>query len=184
VRTGRGRIFRNAELTPEVLLASACLPTMFQAVEIDGEAYWDGGYMGNPAIYPLIYNCRTRDVVIVHINPIVRKGVPRSASEILNRINEVSFNSSLLREMRAIAFVTSLIQRGKVAPGEMKEMLIHSIRSDETMTELGVSSKLNADWDFLCFLRDRGRMEAQTWLDKHYGDIGTRSSVDIRSEFL
>ncbi|MET1083658.1 MAG: patatin-like phospholipase family protein [Burkholderiales bacterium] len=184
VETGKVRIFSGDEISSKAVLASACLPILFQAVEIDGEHYWDGGYVGNPAIYPLIYNCRTRDVVIVHINPIVRKGVPRSASEILNRINEVSFNSSLLREMRAIAFVTSLIQRGKVAPGEMKEMLIHSIRSDETMTELGVSSKLNADWDFLCFLRDRGRMEAQTWLDKHYGDIGTRSSVDIRSEFL
>jgi len=184
VETGKVRIFSSEEICIDAVLASACLPFLFQAVEIDGEHYWDGGYVGNPAIYPLIYNCGTRDVVIVHINPIVRQGVPRTAAQILNRINEVSFNSSLMREMRAIAFVTSLIQRGKVAPGEMKEMLIHSIRSDETMTELGVSSKLNADWDFLCHLRDRGRAQAEQWLAGTYDDIGTRSSVDIRDEFL
>jgi hypothetical protein len=105
-------------------------------------------------------------------------------AEILNRINEVSFNSSLMREMRAIAFVTSLVQRGKLAPDEMKEMYVHSIRSDETMSELGVSSKLNADWDFLCFLRDRGREEAEAWLAASFDDVGARSSVDIRAAFL
>jgi len=184
VETGKVRIFNEKDISVDAVLASACLPLLFQAVEIDGEHYWDGGYVGNPAIYPLIYNCKTSDVVIVHISPIVRKGVPRTATDILNRINEVSFNSSLMREMRAIAFVTSLIQRGKVEPGEMKEMLVHSIRSDETMTELGVSSKLNADWDFLCFLRDRGRAEADKWLHDAYDDVGKRSSVDIRKEFL
>jgi NTE family protein len=184
VETGKVRIFDREHICVDAVLASACLPFLFQAVEIDGEHYWDGGYVGNPAIYPLIYNCASHDVVIVHINPIVRKGVPTTAAEILNRINEVSFNSSLMREMRAIAFVTNLIQHGKVAPGEMKEMHVHSIRSDETMTELGVSSKLNADWDFLCFLRDRGREEADAWLAGNYDDVGTRSSVDIRDEFL
>ncbi len=184
VETGKVRIFSRDDVCIEAVLASACLPFLFQAVEIDGESYWDGGYMGNPAIYPLIYNCGTRDVVIVHINPIVRRGVPRTAADILNRINELSFNSSLMREMRAIAFVTSLIEQGKVARGEMKEMLIHSIRSDETMTELGVSSKLNADWDFLCHLRDRGRAQADLWLAAAYADVGERSSVDIRQEFL
>ena len=136
------------------------------------------------AIYPLIYNCDSHDIVIVHINPIVRRGVPRTAAEILNRINEVSFNSSLMREMRAIAFVTSLIERGKLEAGEMKKMLIHSIRSDETMTELGVSSKLNADWGFLCELRDSGRAEAERWLAEAYDAVGERSSVDVRAEFL
>ncbi|HVK55792.1 MAG TPA: patatin-like phospholipase family protein, partial [Burkholderiales bacterium] len=184
VETGKVRMFNQENIQIEAVLASACLPFLFQAVEIDGEYYWDGGYVGNPAIYPLIYNCKTQDVVIVHINPIVRKGVPRTAGEILNRINEVSFNSSLMREMRAIAFVTSLIQKGTVEPGEMKEMLVHSIRSDETMTELGVSSKLNADWDFLCFLRDRGRAEAEKWLADSYENVGKRSSVDIKKEFL
>ena len=184
VETGKVRIFDREHICPDAVLASACLPFLFQAVEIDGQHYWDGGYVGNPAIYPLIYDCDSHDVVIVHINPIVRPGVPKTAPEILNRINEVSFNSSLMREMRAIAFVTNLIERGKVAAGEMKEMHIHSIRSDETMTELGVSSKLNADWDFLCFLRDRGREEANAWLADNYDDVGERSSVDIRGEFL
>ena len=184
VETGKVRIFPSEEISVEAVLASACLPFLSQAVEIDGQYYWDGGYVGNPAIYPLIYNCATRDVVIVHINPIVRRGVPRTAAEILNRINEVSFNSSLMREMRVIAFVRSLIKDGKVAPGELKEVLMHSIRSDETMAKLGVSSKLNVDWDFLCHLRDLGRAQAEHWLAATRDDIGVRSSVDVHGEFL
>jgi len=184
VETGKVRIFPREEICIDAVLASACLPFLFQAVEIDGVPYWDGGYVGNPAIYPLIYECATRDVVIVHINPIVRRGVPKTAAEILNRINEVSFNSSLMREMRAIAFVTSLIERGKLAEGEMKRMLIHSIRSDETMTALGVSSKLNADWGFLSELRERGREQADAWLEEAFDAIGERSSVDIHADFL
>jgi NTE family protein len=184
VETGKIRIFPAEEISIEAVLASACLPFLFQAVQIDGEHYWDGGYVGNPAIYPLIYHCGTRDIVVAHINPIVRRGVPRTAPEILNRINEISFNSSLMREMRAIRFVTSLIQQGKIAPGEMKEVLIHSIRSDETMAALGVSSKLNADWDFLCYLHDKGREEADRWLAQNYDNIGQASSVDLQAEFL
>ncbi len=184
VETGKVRIFSSAEISVEAVLASACLPFLFQAVEIDGQHYWDGGYVGNPAIYPLIYNCDTRDVVIVHINPIVRRGVPRTATEILNRINEVSFNSSLMRELRVIAFVMSLIQSGKVARGELKEVLIHSIRSDETMAGLGVASKLNTDWEFLCHLRDLGCAQAEHWLAATLDDIGVRSSVDVHGEFL
>ena len=184
VETGKLRIFSGQDMCIEAVLASACLPTLFQAVEIDGEHYWDGGYVGNPAIFPLIYHCKTQDVVIVHINPIVRPGVPTTAAEILNRINEVSFNSSLMREMRAIAFVTALIQQGKIGRGEMKEIFIHSIRADQAMSALGVSSKLNADWDFLCFLRDKGRTEADVWLKENSHHIGQRSSIDIDKEFL
>ncbi|HEX6364155.1 MAG TPA: patatin-like phospholipase family protein [Albitalea sp.] len=184
VETGKVRIFRCADVTADAVLASACLPFMFQAVQIDGEYYWDGGYVGNPAIYPLIYECGSRDVVIVHLNPIVRRGCPRTAAEILNRLNEVSFNSSLMREMRAIAFVTSLIERGKLEPDEAKHMLIHSIRADDEMAELGVSSKLNADWGFLTHLRDKGRRHAERWLARNFDAIGARSSVDIRGEFL
>ncbi|KJK22492.1 alpha/beta hydrolase [Burkholderiaceae bacterium 16] len=184
VETGKVRVFSREDICIKAVLASACLPFLFQAVEIDGEHFWDGGYVGNPAIFPLIYNCGTRDVVIVHINPIERKGVPTTAAEILNRINEVSFNSSLIRELRAIAFVTTLIQDGKIDRADMKEMLIHSICSDKTMGELGVSSKLNADWGFLCFLRDKGRAEADAWLGRHYESIGQRSSMDIHKEFL
>lgn len=184
VETGKIRIFPSEEIGIEAVLASACLPFLFQSVHIDGEYYWDGGYVGNPAIFPLIYNCGTRDIVIVHINPIVRRGVPKTAHEILNRINEISFNSSLMREMRAVRFVTSLIERGKIAPGEMKEVLIHSIRSDDTMAALGVSSKLNADWNFLCFLHEKGREEANRWLAQNYDKLGELSSVDLQAEFL
>ncbi|RQS22965.1 MULTISPECIES: patatin-like phospholipase family protein [unclassified Burkholderia] len=184
VETGKIRLFTGADLSADAVLASACVPTLFQAVSIDGEYYWDGGYMGNPAIYPLIYNCATRDVVIVHINPLVRRGVPITAAEILNRISEISFNSSLMREMRAIAFVTDLIQQGTIQRGEMKEMLIHSIRADDALSALSVSSKYNADWGFLSELHDHGRREADAWLAHHYGNIGQRSSIDIRREFL
>jgi len=184
VETGKIRIFSGEDVCAEAVLASACVPTLFQAITIDGQHYWDGGYMGNPAIFPLIYHCNTRDVVIIHINPLVRPGVPITAADILNRINEISFNSSLMREMRTIAFVTDLIQQGKVDRDEMKEMLIHSIRSDEAMCGLSVSSKYNADWDFLCGLRDNGRREAEVWLAENYRYIGERSSIDIRQEFL
>ena len=184
IETSRIRIFAQEELSVDAVLASACVPTLFQAVSIDGQHYWDGGYVGNPAIFPLIYHCETHDVVIVHINPIVRRGVPTTAAEILNRVNEVSFNSSLMREMRAIGFVTTLIQQGKIDRNEMKEMWIHSIRSDETMATLGVSTKYNADWDFLCTLRDQGRQAATLWLERNYDCVGQRSSVDITGEFL
>jgi NTE family protein len=184
VETCKVRIFESADLTPDAVLASACLPFLFQAVEIEGEYYWDGGYLGNPAIYPLIYNCDSRDVVIVHLNPIVRRGCPRTAAAILNRLNEVSFNSSLMREMRAIAFVSSLIERGKLSADEFKLMLIHSIRADEEMVHHDVSSKLNPDWRFLTHLRDQGREHAEQWLGQHFARIGRESTVDVRAEFL
>jgi NTE family protein len=184
VETCKVRIFESQDVTPDAVLASACLPFMFQAVEIEGEYYWDGGYLGNPAIYPLIYNCDSRDVVIVHLNPIVRRGCPQTAAAILNRLNEVSFNSSLMREMRAIAFVSSLIERGKLSGDEFKLMLIHSIRADEEMVHHDVSSKLNPDWRFLTHLRDQGRVHADEWLASHFDRIGRESTVDVRAEFL
>lgn len=184
VETCQVKIFENKEITADAILASACLPFMFQSVEIDGEYFWDGGYIGNPAIFPLIYNCHSQDVVIVHINPIIRKGVPKSAPEILNRLNEVSFNSSLMREMRAVAFVSKLIEDGKVKESDMKQMHIHSIRSDELMSHHSAASKGNTDWNFLLHLRDEGRMIAKDWLSKNYAKIGKESSVNIRKEFL
>ena len=184
VETGKVRIFNRPELTADTVLASACLPFLFQTIEIDGNNYWDGGYIGNPAIFPLIYESQSRDVVIVHINPIVRSGVPKTAPEILNRINEISFNSSLMREMRAIAFVTKLIEKGKLKASEMKQMLIHSIRDDEVMTAHSVASKLNPDWDFLCSLRDSGMGTTTRWLRTHFNDVGVRSTVDLEAEFL
>jgi NTE family protein len=184
VETCKVRIFQSSDVTADAVLASACLPFLFQAVEIEGQFYWDGGYLGNPALYPLIYDCNSRDVLIVHLNPIVRPGCPQTAAAILNRLNEVSFNSSLMREMRAIAFVTSLIERGKLSPHEFKQMLIHSIRADEEMVKHGVSSKLNPDWRFLTGLRDKGRGYAERWLAEHFEKIGRESSVDVRAEFL
>jgi len=179
VRSGKVRLFRNAEVTPDAVMASACLPLLFQAVEIDGEAYWDGGYMGNPAIFPLIYECTSSDVVVVHINPIARPEVPKTAAEILNRIDEISFNSSLMREMRAIAFVTRLIDQGSVKEGTMKRMLIHSIAAEDFMQQLGVNSKLNADWDFLTHLRDAGRAKAAEWLYANFQHLAQQSTTDL-----
>ena len=184
VRTGKVRVFGNDEITPDAILASACLPFLFRSVEIDGEDYWDGGYMGNPAIFPLIYGCTSPDVLIVHINPIYRADVPRTATEILNRVNEISFNSSLMREMRAIAFITKLIDSGLADKLDLKRMNIHAIMADDVTAKLGVASKLNADWDFLTELRDAGRKHAESWLTDNYAKIGKESSIDIHATYL
>ncbi len=184
VRTGKIRVFENPELSVDVVLASACLPYVFQAVEIDGEAYWDGGFMGNPAIFPLIYHGASRDVVIVHINPIERKQLPRTAPEIFDRMNEISFNSSLMREMRAIEFVTRLIDEGALDSKKYHRMRIHSIRDDAEMSQLGIATRLNPDWDFLCRLRDTGRLRAEEWLDAHIDMVGEASSIDLAQLFL
>ncbi|MBL8704961.1 MAG: patatin-like phospholipase family protein [Rhodospirillales bacterium] len=184
VETGKIRVFDHKELTVDAILASACLPQIFHAVEIDGQHYWDGGYMGNPALYPLIYNCQAQDVVIIRINPIIRKGVPRTARDIDNRLNEITFNSSLMREMRAIAFVTKLIDERKIDDATMKRMYIHMVEADDLMIRLGVASKLNPDWDFLCHLRDVGRARAERWIASTMDRLGRESTIDIREEFL
>jgi NTE family protein len=184
VRSGKVKIFCGNDVTADAVMASGCLPFLFQAVEIDGEHYWDGGYMGNPALYPLIYNCGSRDVLVVHINPLRRDQVPMSAGEIMNRINEISFNSSLMREMRAISFVTALIDDGKVEANGMKRMLIHAISAEEVMGGLGVMSKLNADWEFLAELKEFGRSHAEEWLARNYDALGERSTVDIAKAYL
>lgn len=184
VRTGKVRMFENHEIGPDQVLASGCLPFMFQTVEIDGEGYWDGGYMGNPAIFPLIYGSETNDVVIVHINPLNRNEIPKSAKDIMNRINEISFNSSLMREMRAIAFVSHLIDDGQLQDDKHRRMLIHSIQDEEFMNSLGVTSKLNPDWGFMQELKQVGQASATKWLDEHFKDIGVKSSTDIQSSFL
>ena len=184
VRTGKIKVFSNTEITPDAVMASACLPFLFQAVEIDGEAYWDGGYMGNPAIFPLIYGCQSPDVLVVHINPMKRPDVPTTANEILNRINEISFNSSLMREMRAIYFVTMLIDMDVGKSLSLKRMFIHAISSDEVMVGLSAASKLNADWAFLVDLRDAGRARAGQWLEENFDRIGRQSSIDILGTYL
>lgn len=184
VETGKIQIFPKEQMQVEAVLASACLPFLFQSVSIQEQFYWDGGYIGNPAIFPLIYDCASKDVVIVHINPIVREGEPKSAAEILNRLNEISFNSSLVREMRAISFVSKLIDDGTISEDKMKKMRLHSVRCDREMTKYSVSSKLNTDWTFLSHLKDQGRAVAASWLEQHFNQIGKQSSIDIQKEFL
>ena len=178
VRTGRGHLFRNDDLTPDVLLASACLPTLFQAIEIDGEAYWDGGFAGNPTITPLIRECASRDTILVPINPIERPGLPRGAREILDRINEVSFNSATLKELKMIALLRQVADPGTTEGSLWAEMRIHIVRN-QIMTELGYSSKLNAEWPFLSMLRDEGRSAAETFLVENADSLGKRSSADL-----
>ena len=140
--------------------------------------------MGNPAIYPLIYRAKSRDVLIIHLNPLERDEVPTTAPEISNRINEITFNSSLMREMRAIAFVARLIESGKLNDEDYKSMHIHAISNDDIMTELGVSSKLNPDLEFLLYLRDEGRKTAKSWIAKNFDRVGKGSSVDIQEKYL
>jgi NTE family protein len=178
VRTGRGRVFRNAELTPDVLLASACLPTLFQAIEIDGEAYWDGGYSGNPTMTPLVRECKSQDTLLVAVNPVERPGTPRSAREILDRLNEVSFNATLLKELRMIAVLRKVADAGRSEGAQWAGMRIHLITS-AAMTELGASSKFNAEWDFLRMLRDEGRRSADAFLNAHGDNVGKRSTLNL-----
>ena len=184
VRSGKVKVFGESELSADAVMASGCLPFLFKAVEIDGEAYWDGGYMGNPAIFPLIYRCGSPDIMVVHVNPIMREEVPVTAGEIMNRINEISFNSSLMREMRAISFVTRLIDENRGLERQLRRMMIHSIAADDVMGKLGVASKLNADWEFLSALKETGRERAQAWLDRNFERVGRESTTDIRDRYL
>lgn len=184
VASGQARIFHCEEISTDVLLASACIPFMFQAVEIEGESYWDGGYMGNPVIWPLIYNTRSEDVLLVQINPLHRDEVPKRAYEITNRLNEISFNSSLIAEMRAIEFVQRLIREKKLDRKRYKDLKIHLIYSAEKMHELDASSKLNTSWDFFRYLHQLGYEQTENWIQQNFGDLGKRSTVNIREKFL
>jgi NTE family protein len=178
VRTGRGRIFRNAEITVDVLLASACLPTMFRAVEIDGESYWDGGYAGNPTITPLVRESDAHDTILVQINPRERPATPRSASEILNRLNEISFNSPLMKELRMIALLRQVADPGTGEGARWAQMRTHRIVTD-VLAEFGASSKLNAEWDFVSMLKGEGRRAAGEFLKANGKDLGKRSTTDL-----
>jgi NTE family protein len=178
VRTGRGRIFRNGEITADVLLASACLPTMFRAVEIDGEAYWDGGYAGNPTITPLVRESDAHDTILVQINPTERPEVPRSAAEILNRLNEISFNSPLAKELRMIALLRQVVDPGTGEGARWAQMRTHRIKSD-MLVQFGASSKLNAEWEFVSMVRAEGRRAASEFLDASADDLGKRSTANL-----
>jgi len=178
VRTGRGRIFRNAEITADVLLASACLPTMFQAIEIDGEPYWDGGYSGNPTLTPLVRESDAHDTILVQINPRERLEPPRTANDILNRLNEISFNSPLMKELRMIALLHEVADPGHGEGARWAGMRTHRIMSD-TLADFGASSKLNAEWEFVSLLKEEGRKSTEAFLTAHGGEIGKHSTADF-----
>ncbi|MDZ7839342.1 MAG: patatin-like phospholipase family protein [Gammaproteobacteria bacterium] len=183
VETGRVKVFDHNELTLDMVMASACLPMIFKAVEIDGVPYWDGGYMGNPSLFPFNRETESADVLIVQINPVERKGTPVTAQEIMNRINEITFNASLLRELRAIDFVRRLVDGGKLDENEYRKLRVHMIGNHEHLNPLGATSKLNAEWQFLEHLRDIGRDTAQAWMDRNHDRIGRESTVDLRAMF-
>jgi NTE family protein len=187
VETGRARVFSRDELTIDALMASACLPFTFQAVEIGGVPYWDGGYVGNPAIFPLIYGCESPDIALVQINPLTRPGIPETPTEIINRLNEISFNSALISELRAIAFVQKLVDDDHLKSeeaGRLKSMNMHVIWSEDVMRKLGAASKLNASMDFLLHLKSVGRAAAEAWLGENWDALGVKSSIDVRKTFL
>ena len=179
VRTGLRHVFSNADLSADVLLASACLPNTFQAVEIEGEAYWDGGYTGNPALSPLYLRTSATDVVIIGINPLYRDTVPQSARDIINRTNEISFNSTFMLELAAIAFIDDLLELGAVNSSRYRPLLIHKIEAHATLSTFGASSKMNNDPGFLRHLHGIGRTAADGWLKQNLDHIGRRSTLDL-----
>jgi NTE family protein len=184
VRTCKSRLFRTPELTAQTLMASACLPFLFEAVEIEGEFYWDGGYLGNPAIYPLIHECSSSDVVIVQINPLVRNEVPVTSRDILNRINEMTFNASLVREMAGIATITNLVEAGKLNDDRYTAVRFHQISAEAELAKMGALSKMNTERSFLQHLHRLGYETADRWLADNFQRIGWESTIDVLEKFL
>jgi NTE family protein len=186
VQTGRVRIFSHDKITADAVMASACLPLLFRAVEIDGVPYWDGGYLGNPVIFPFFRTTATEDVLVVQINPLLRQSTPMSSSEIMNRINEITFNSSLIGEYRAIDFVARLIDQGKlprgIGPGQYRRINVHRIVLDRFGTHFDTSSRLSTDYDFFDMLHLSGKRAARRFLDEHFDEIGVKSTVDLGAE--
>ena len=184
VRTGKLKIFRRGEMTADMVVASACLPYMFQAVEIDGEAYWDGGFMGNPSLAPLLEECESRDIVIVQINPVQRDNIPKTAHDILNRVNEITFNASLMKDIRYISQVMKHIKNTGPENEQRGELLFHRINADEELKSLGVSSKFNTEWAFMEHLHDVGHRTTSSWLDANYRSLSNHSTLDVDSVYL
>jgi NTE family protein len=187
VRTGAGKVFETGEITVDTLLASAALPNLFQAVEINGSYYWDGGYTGNPSLWPLFYKSACRDILLVHINPIVRETLPKRGYAIQNRLNEITFNAALLHELRAVAFVKKLLEDDmlkKEHRNRYQDILIHAIRTDDIMNDLSIVSKYDTSWMFLTRLRDLGRKAARTWIRKHAERVNVDSTVDLYKDYL
>ncbi len=184
VETGHPRLFERSEVTSDVLLASGCLPFVYQAIEIEGVPYWDGGYVGNPSIWPLYYKTPCGDVMLIQINPLMRAGTPRHAADIVNRLNEITFNTSLVAEMRAIQFVRDLIDEGKLNEKDYRRVNVHMVEPPPELQALNASSKMNANWEFFVFLKEIGRTEMDKWLKKHKKMIGVNSTMDITKTFL
>ena len=184
VSTGKAEIFTGKRLTANAVMASACLPTVFRAVEIEGEHYWDGGYSGNPAIHPLIYQCDSRDIVLVQINPIKRDKLPTSAGDIMDRLNEITFNSALIAEMRAIDFVKRLLVQGKLDPAQYKDLLMHRIDGGEVLEAFHASTKTATDAKLIHTLRDLGVACTQRWLARNFKQLGVESSINIGRDYL
>jgi NTE family protein len=187
VRTGGSRIFTSKELTRDMVLASAALPNVFQAVEVDGESYWDGGYVGNPSLWPLFYETEGIDLLIVHVNSIVQNDLPKDAMNIEDRVNEITFNSAMLKEMRAIAFVQKLLERDMLKPeyrNKYKDVLMHAIRADTVMRDFGIATKLDTSWSLLSKLFEAGRKTAQSWVDENFDKIGKESSINLEKDYL
>lgn len=184
VSSGKIRVFNTSELTIDAVMASACLPFLFKTVHIDGEPYWDGGYSGNPALFPLFYACTSPDIMVVQINPLHVDSVPTHAAEILDRVNEISFNATLIREMRAIEFVKRLLKEHRIPDTRYSDVRVHLVEAEDLMKDIGASSKFNADWDFLTYLHDIGYNAADGWLAQHYDKIGKESSIDIEEYYL
>jgi NTE family protein len=182
VQSCKVEIFCGRELTADHVLASSCLPFLMHAVEIAGERYWDGGFIANPALFPLIYECEARDIILVHVTPSQRPGFPVTANSILSRMQEVSLNSSLMREMRAVAYVNKWIDQGKMTGG--KQILVHAINAEDVISGLPHSSKLNGDWDFLMYLHDIGRRRTADWLASNFDRLGVDSSIDLQTNYL
>jgi NTE family protein len=182
VRSGKIAVFTNKEITADHILASACMPFRMRAPEIGGEYYWDGGFMGNPAIFPVIYGCQSCDILLIRLTPAVRNKLPTSSRAILDRMEEISFNAALMREMRVVSFMTDMIDDGTLSGG--KRMFIHSIEADDIIRSLAASSKMNTDWKFLTHLFERGRELADAWLTENFDRIGVATTIDLKSEFF
>jgi len=176
VRTGRPKIFRQPQITLDAVMASACLPFLFKAVEIDGEAYWDGGYMGNPPLFPLIDETEARDIILVQINPFRRDEIPTTAAEIENRLNEITFNGSLIKELRSVAYLWELIHHENLDRAAYRDARLHMIAAEEAMQALSASSKLNAERAFLLHLKEIGRATAEEWLSANLDRVGVETT--------
>ncbi|WP_085032702.1 patatin-like phospholipase family protein [Ensifer aridi] len=183
VRTGRAKVFTQPDLSVDTVMASACLPFMFKAVEIDGEAYWDGGYIGNPALYPLVDDRATRDIVIVQINPLIREELPTTGRAIINRLNEVTFNAALLNELRSIHLLHELIEAEGLESERYRDSYVHLIHAHEEVQDLSASSKFAPEWSYLLYLKERGRTWAESFIDQHFDDLGVRSTLDLGQLF-